>query len=92
MTALFVAHNAVNWRWYRRGIFTGKYDFRRVLNTAVNLLLLAMMEVLVTSGALLSRTMFAFMGFSGGMRIRLTHTTAACWGLILIAVPGCIGR
>jgi hypothetical protein len=85
MTVLFIAHNAVNWRWYR-GILTGKYDFRRALNTAVNLLLLTMMVVLVTSGALLSRTVFAFMGFSGGMQIRLVHTSAAYWGLILIAV------
>jgi hypothetical protein len=85
MTALFIAHNAVNWRWYR-GLFTGKYDFRRALNTAVNLLLLVMMAALVTSGALLSRTVFAFMGFSGGMQIRLVHTSAAYWGLILIAI------
>jgi hypothetical protein len=85
MTALFVAHNAVNWRWYR-GIFTGKYGFRHILNTAVNLLLLAMMATFVTSGALLSRTVFAFMGFGGGMQIRLIHTSAAYWGLILIAV------
>jgi hypothetical protein len=85
MTTLFIAHNAISWRWYR-GIFTGKYDFRRALNTTVNLLLLAMMAVLVTSGALLSRTVFAFMGFSGGMQVRLLHTSAAYWGQILIAV------
>jgi hypothetical protein len=85
MTVLFIAHNAVNWRWYR-GIFMGKYDFRRVLNTAVNLFLLATMAVLITSGALLSRTVFAFMGFSGEMQIRQIHTFAAYWGLILIAV------
>jgi hypothetical protein len=47
---------------------------------------LAMVIALATSGALLSRTVFAFMGFSGGMRIRLVHTSAAYWGLILIAV------
>ena len=85
VTALFIAHNAVNWRWYR-SIFKGKYDFRRVLNTVVNLLLLAMMAALVISGALLSRTVFAFMGFSGEMQIRLIHTSAAYWGLILIGV------
>jgi hypothetical protein len=76
VTSLFIAHNAVNWRWYR-GIFTGKYGLRRILNTVVNLLLLAVMAALVTSGALLSRTVFAFMGFSGGMQIRLVHTSAA---------------
>jgi hypothetical protein len=85
VSVLFVVHNAVNWRWYR-GLFRGKYDFRRVLNTTVNLLLLAAMAALIISGVLLSRTVFAFMGFSGGMGVRQAHTFAAYWGLILIAV------
>jgi hypothetical protein len=85
MTALFVVHNAVNWKWYR-GLFRGKYDFRRILNTAVNLLLLATMTALVISGTLLSWTALSFMGFSGGMEIRQAHTAAAYWSLILVAV------
>jgi hypothetical protein len=84
-SALFVVHNAVSWRWYR-GILRGKYDFRRILNTVVNALLLVIMATLVISGALLSRTIFAFMGFSGGMGVRQAHTSVAYWGLILIAV------
>jgi hypothetical protein len=82
---LFIVHNAVNWRWYRN-IFRGKYDLRRILNTAVNLLLLATMATLVISGILLSRKVFAFMGFDGGMRTRQAHTITAYWGLILISV------
>jgi hypothetical protein len=85
VSILFVAHNAVNWRWYR-GLLKGKYDIRRILNTTVNLLLLAAMTTLVISGILLSRTVFAFMEFSGGMGVRQAHTSAAYWGLILIAV------
>jgi hypothetical protein len=85
MIALFIAHNAVNWRWYR-SLFVGKYNLRRILNTVINLLLLAMTAVLLISGVLLSRKVFAFMRFSGGMRIRQAHTAAAYWGLILIAV------
>jgi hypothetical protein len=82
---LFVVHNAVNWRWYR-GLFRGKYDFRRVFNTAVNMLLLVVIATLAISGVQLSRTIFAFAGFSGAMRVRQAHTVAAYWGLILIAV------
>jgi hypothetical protein len=85
VTVLFIGHNVINWRWYRC-IFTGKYDFRRTLNTTVNLLLFATIAVLIISGVLLSRTVFAFMGFSGGMQIRQAHTLAAYWSLILIAV------
>jgi hypothetical protein len=85
VSILFVVHNAVNWRWYR-GLLKGKYDFRRILNTTINLLLLATMTTLVISGVMLSRTVFAFMGFSGGMGMRQAHTSAAYWGLILISV------
>ncbi|MDR1731795.1 MAG: DUF4405 domain-containing protein [Synergistaceae bacterium] len=85
VSILFVVHNAINWRWYQ-GLFRGKYDLRRILNTLVNLLLLATMTTLVVSGILLSRTVFAFMGFSGGMAVRQTHTCAAYWGLVLISV------
>jgi hypothetical protein len=82
---LFAAHNVLNWRWYRN-IFRGRYDFRRVLNTAVNLLLLAAMATLTLSGVLLSRTVFAFLGFGGGMSIRQAHTAAAWWMLVLTAI------
>jgi hypothetical protein len=85
VSVLFVVHNAVNWRWHR-GLFRGKYDFRRILNTAVNMLLLVTMATMVISGVPLSRTIFAFMGFIGGMGVRQAHTIAAYWGLILIAI------
>jgi hypothetical protein len=56
------------------------------LNTAVNLFLLAAMTVLIITGLLHSRTVLAFLHLPGGMVIRLIHTTAAYWGLLLIAV------
>jgi hypothetical protein len=44
------------------------------------------MTTLVISGIMLSRTIFTFMRFSGGMGVRQAHTIAAYWGLILIAI------
>jgi hypothetical protein len=82
---LFVMHNIINFRWYRQ-MFKGRYDFRRGLNTAVNLLLLAAMTVLTITGLLHSRTVLAFLHLPGGMGLRQAHTTAAYWGLLLIAV------
>jgi hypothetical protein len=82
---LFVVHTIINYRWYKQ-IFKGRYDFRRGLNTAVNLLLLAAMSLLIITGLLHSRTVLAFLHLPGGMVIRLIHTTAAYWGLLLIAV------
>jgi hypothetical protein len=82
---LFVVHNIINYRWYSH-IFKGRYDFRRGLNTAVNLLLLATMVILIVTGFLHSRTVLAFLHLPGGMGLRQLHTTAAYWGLLLISV------
>jgi uncharacterized membrane protein len=54
--------------------------------TAVNILLLLSMTALIITGLLHSRTVLVFLRLPGGMIIRLIHTTAAWWGIILIAV------
>jgi hypothetical protein len=82
---LFIVHNAMNWRWYKN-IFRGKYTFRRSVNTAVNFILFITMSTLIISGMLMSRTILAFLNLPGGMETRQIHTTAAYWGLIIIAV------
>jgi hypothetical protein len=82
---LFVIHNLIHWSWYQR-IVKGRYSFRRTLNTAVNILLLATGAILITSGLLHSRTIFSFMHFSGGMILRQAHTFAAYWGLLLVSI------
>jgi cytochrome b561 len=85
VTVLFIVHNALNWRWYKN-IFRGKYNFRRSVNTAVNFILLITMTTLIISGMLMSRTVLAFLNLPGGMETRQIHTTAAYWGLIIIAL------
>jgi hypothetical protein len=82
---LFVIHNLIHWSWYQH-IFKGRYNFRRTLNTVVNILLLATGAMLITSGLLHSRTIFSFMHFSGGMLLRQAHTFAAYWGLLLVSI------
>jgi hypothetical protein len=44
------------------------------------------MAALLVTGLLHSRTAFAFLHLEGGAMLRQIHTTAAYWGLILIAV------
>jgi hypothetical protein len=85
VAVLFIIHNALNWRWYKN-IFRGKYNFRRSVNTAVNFILLIDMATLIISGMLMSRTILAFLNLSGGMETRQIHTTAAYWGIIIIAI------
>jgi cytochrome b561 len=82
---LFFIHSILNMQWYK-SIFKGKYNVRRIYNTAINLLLLLIMATLMISGILLSRTIFAFIPSIGGMFVRQLHTFAAYWGLILVGV------
>jgi hypothetical protein len=83
--AVCIAHNALNWKWYKN-IFKGAYNVRRGAMTAVNLLLAFAMITLIITGMLHSRTVLAFLHLPGGMMIRLVHATAAYWCLPLIGV------
>jgi hypothetical protein len=85
VAALFTAHNVLHWRWYKN-LFKGAYTMRRVINTVVNALLLITMTALIASGLMMSRTVLAFLHLPGGMALRQIHTTAAYWGLVIIAV------
>jgi hypothetical protein len=82
---LFVAHNIINRRWYKN-IFTGKYIFRRIIMTAVNIMLATLIVVLIITGLLHSRKVLAFLHLPGSMELRLIHTTAAYWLLPLIGL------
>ena len=44
MFLLFILHHVLNWRWYR-SLFKGKYTPIRILQTLLNILLLASMIV-----------------------------------------------
>jgi hypothetical protein len=74
--ALFIVHNLINRRWYKT-IFRGKYTPRRIIMAAVNAALVLTMAAVLATGLMQSRTVFAFLGLSGGMELRLIHTTAA---------------
>jgi hypothetical protein len=83
--ALFVVHNAINWRWYKN-IFKGKYTFRRTIGAIVNTTLIFTMATLLVTGLLQSRAVLAFLHLPGDMALRQAHTTAAYWSLPLIGV------
>jgi hypothetical protein len=81
--AVCIAHNALNGKWYKN-IFKGAYNLRRVVMTAVNLLLAFAFITLIITGLFHSRTVLAFLHLPGDMLLRQTHTTAAYWCLPLI--------
>lgn len=85
MFVLLLVHNLLNRRWYG-SIFKGRYTVCRVLSIATNLLLLVIMLLLMVTGILISRDLFAFPGINGGFIMRQLHTFAGNWGLILMSV------
>jgi len=82
---LFIAHNAINFHWYKN-IGKGAYTARRVIMTTVNALLALTMATLFVTGFIQSRVILSFLNLSGSMLLRQIHTTAAYWGLPLIGV------
>ena len=51
---LFIAHNVINYRWYKN-VGKGAYTARRVIMTTINALLALTMATLVITGFLQSR-------------------------------------
>ena len=83
---LFLAHNALNLRWYR-ALFRGQYPPLRAVQAGVNLLLAAAMAIQIYSGIVISRHVFGFLPIQGGMSLaRRLHILGAYWGFLLSSV------
>ena len=83
---LFILHNILNRNWYKN-LFRGRYTALRVMQAAVNMLLLISMMCMMYSGIVLSRYAFAFLSIRGGMSLaRILHMAGAYWGFVLMAV------
>lgn len=86
MLILFVVHHFLNRNWYKT-LFKGRYTPMRVLQVSVNLLLLVAMIAQMYSGIVMSRHVFVFLPFEGGMAlVRRLHILGAYWGFILMSV------
>ena len=86
MFALFIAHHALNFRWYKAA-FRGRYTPYRVFQLAVNVLLLGAMLFLMVSGIMLSNHVFGFLGIDFGASFaRLAHLAASHWSFVLMAL------
>lgn len=86
MFVLWIAHHALNFGWHR-SLFRGKYMPVRVVQTVVNLLLLAAMLGTMVSAVILSREVFAFLPISGGIALaRPMHIFCSFWSFVLMAL------
>ena len=85
MFALFILHHILNFGWIK-SLFKGKYDLRRIVNTAVNALVFLCMIGLMYSGIVISKHVFTFVNIGGAMFARTVHMLCAYWGLVLMSV------
>jgi hypothetical protein len=82
---LCITHIVINKHWYKN-IFKGKYNLLRIIQAAINILLLAVIAVLLVSGLLLSRSVLSFLNLPGDLLYRQIHTTAAYWLYIIVSI------
>lgn len=86
MLLLFLGHHALNWRWHR-GLLRGRWNRLRVVQTAIDLVLLILMTGMMVSAVLLSYYVFDFLPIHGGQNLgRTLHMLGAYWGLCLMSM------
>lgn len=80
-----LVHNLISRRWYA-SIRKGKMPPRRILTTALNLLLLVTSLLMVVSGVLNSHDIFPYLHVKTTVLDRHVHAMAAYWVLILVSL------
>lgn len=83
---LFIAHHILNGHWHKT-LFKGKYNALRILTLCIDFLVLLAMLAQMYSGIVMSRYVFDFLPFSGGMSLaRRLHILGAYWGFLLMSL------
>lgn len=82
---LFIAHNILNFCWYRN-LFKGKYATPRVILAVINITLLAAMSCCMASSVLVSGKVFAFLDLGGARLGRSLHLVATAWAFVLMSL------
>ena len=85
MFGLFIAHHVINRKWWK-GLFRGKYNTVRILNTVVNMFLAVFMIMQPVSGILMSKYVLKNVTIGGtASTMRTIHMTMAYWGFIMMS-------
>lgn len=86
MFILFIAHHILNGRWHKT-VFKGKYNALRILTLCIDFLVLVSMLAQMYSGIVMSRYVFDFLPFIGGMSLaRRLHILGSYWGFLLMSL------
>lgn len=82
---LFIAHNLLNYQWYRM-LFKGKYTVARWVQTIVNFLLCFAMLGCMISGILSSVSIFPALGGMANSYAARLHWLTSAWAFVLMSV------
>ena len=86
MFVLFIFHHILNFG-FCKSIFKGKYTPVRILRTITDFLVLVDMIMLMYSGIVMSRHVFAFLPIENGMALaRRMHILGSYWGFALMSL------
>lgn len=85
MSLLFIGHHILNRQWWKT-LTKGTYNGARILNTVVNLLLVAFMILQPVSGLLMSKHVLKGISLPGAAGLlRTIHMPLAYWGFVLMS-------
>lgn len=82
----FIAHNALNYKWYK-ALFKGKYTALRSVQTAVNFLLMISFIACMLSALMISGVIFRDIRIPNMMMLgRQLHMVSTAWCFVLMSV------
>ena len=86
MFVLFLLHHALNRNWYKN-MAKGAYTPLRIFGLIIDILLFAVMVIMIYSGLVISKTVFAFLPIDGGLALaRRLHILGSYWGFLLMSL------
>lgn len=82
----FLAHNILNYRWYK-ALFKGKYPPQRIIQTAINFLLMLSFIGCMLSALMISGVIFQDMRIPGMMMFgRKLHMASTAWCFMFMSM------
>lgn len=86
MFLLFIVHHILNFNWHKN-LFKNKYTAKRVAVLCIDILVFADMLMMMFSGIVMSRHVFAFLPINGGLVLaRRLHIIGSYWGILLMSL------
>lgn len=86
MFILFITHHILNGNWHK-ALLKGKYGTMRIFMLVIDVLVLISMLAQIYSSIVISRYVFDFLPFNGGMSLaRRLHILGAYWGFLFMSL------